>query len=346
MSKGIIAVIDSNQTYCCNLCEYIDSHLHLGFTTAWFSSISDFIIFPYKCDVQFLFIRDCFVDELLEFFDFSMTSNDTSFIYHTYVLSDSRYCEDIAVPSLSDVKIKSIYLYQSAKDICKIIYESADCVAIRHCIDSTASTRVYGVYSPVKRSGRTSFAMTLAMVLSLNSPTLFISFDEYCDEYLSSHFTAKTISDVMINFIEHPDGLCNHILENKTSINGLDILLPPKYCQDIRTLSTDDIEKFVDGLTNSSYTNIIIDFADTSQNIVSLLLHCHKIYMPVVNDDISQSKIKSFMNNSSQINSTFSTLNIEEVSVPIMDYKHNETEYINQLMISPISGYINEILNN
>ena len=235
-------------------------------------------------------------------------------------------------------------MYQSAKDICKLIYETADCVALRHYNDSNTLTGVFGVYSPVKRSGRTSFAMALAMVLSLNSPTLFVSFDEHCDEYLSSHLTNKTISDIMINFMEHPDNLYTQISECKATINGLDILLPPKYCQDIRTLSTDDIEKFIDNLTNSGYSNIIIDFSDTSQNIVSLLLHCHKIYMPVVNDDISRSKIESFMRNSSQIHASFSTLDVEEVTVPIMEYRKNETEYINQLMISPVSSYVNEIL--
>ena len=348
MSKGIIAIIDNNQAYSHSLCDYLDIHFTNEYTTACFSSIEDFELFPYKNDICFLLISEEYIPTL-EYLWQSINAKDISkpTIHTTCILTDSKYKEDVNIESYPDVRFKNIYRYQSADNICKLIYETASTVTSRFNDCSAPSpTNVYGVYSPIKRCGRTSFSLSLAMILSLKSPTLFISLDENANYYLASHSTNKSVSDVLINFIEHPEGIYSYIHSCLVTINGLDILMPPQYSQDIRGLSTDTINSFIRSLNNCGYKNIIIDFSDTTKDIVSHLIQCTKVYMPVLEEDISQSKIRSFLETSKQVNKSFENVDITDVYVPTFDYRNNDSEYINQLMLSPITQYINGLISN
>ena len=346
MSKGIIAVIDENQDYSRNLCAYLENHCDKDYTTACFFSIEDFKASPHLKNITFLLINESFVSSLEDIISAIQSCNNHMLnIERIYILSSNKYDVPVPVPGQSDTYIKTIYLYQSADAICKLIYTNSHSNSSCYpSLSKTSTTTIYGVYSPIKRSGRTSFALALAMCLSLKAPTLFISFDENASNYLSFSTDARTISDTLVRFIEHPEGIYNFIHSSKVNMNGLDIIPPSRYSQDIRNLPNEIILSFIKELYHCEYTHVLIDFSDSCNDIVSLLLQCNKIYMPTIDDDISQCKISNFNETSYQVDNRYHKLDIEMIHVPIMNYVKDSSSYINQLMLSPISSYINGLL--
>ena len=63
--------------------------------------------------------------------------------------------------------------------------------------------------------------------------------------------------------------------------------------------------------------------------------------MPALKDVLSQAKISSFFNSAKEIDSNFNEEVFNIIYTPLVDISDDGTSYINQIMISPLTQFIN-----
>lgn len=329
MNNGLIVLLDGDTAYSGCLCEYIELHTSLGYETIAFTQIETFLEFSENKQIDILLITE-------DLFS-SLPLYRISFL-NLFILSSSNTDSLLEKDSFS---FNIFFKYQSMQSLIHKIMShfSPD----RHNYTAFAvstSTVLIGVYSPIKRCGKTSFSIALATAYSSRTPTLFITFDEFAGEYLNISKDRRSISELMLYLIENNSDMLNHLDSIVCNINGLDIIPPAIYSDDLRQLTSDTLIRFFSQLKNTKYHYIIIDFADTLSDILPLLNLCDKVYMPVVNDDISRSKLSGFLNMSKTVSSNFSEDIFTLIAPPVFSYTSGEASIYNQLMLSPLSRYI------
>ena len=330
MNNGLIVLLDSDTAYSSCLCEYIDIHTSLDYETMTFSQIDVFLDFSANKQIDILLVNE-------DIFS-SLPLYKISFL-NLFILSETNFDSTLEKDSYT---FNVFFKYQSMQNLLHKVmtHFSLD----RHnytAFSMDHSSKLIGVYSPIKRCGKTSFAIALATAYSSKTPTLFITFDEFACEYLSMSKDQKTISELMFYLLDNFSNTINHLDSIACTINGLDIIPPAIYPDDLRRLASDTLIGFFSQLKKTKYTHIIIDFANTLFDIIPLLNLCDKVYMPVVDDDISRKKLSAFLVSAKNICSDFSEELFTLVTPPVFSYTDDNTSIYNQLMLSPLLGYIN-----
>lgn len=329
MNNGLIVILDGNEKYAKCLCEYLDSHTGIGYKITTFTKLDEFLNFSVLGQIDILLVDDYMFKELPLY--------KVSFI-NLFILSVKK---DSTAIQKDDFTFFTFFKYQSIQSLIhKIMSNLSIDSSLYNAKTLKDAPSMIGVYSPIKRCGKTSFSIALATVYSSMESTLLISFDENATEYLNIHSSQKNLSDLMLYLLEGGSSLIGHLDSTVCSVNGLDIVPPALYSDDIRNLSSDILIRFFSLLKKTHYRYIIVDFADTLSDMSSLFNTCNKIYMPVINDDISRKKIASFVTTLKNINSDLSEDIFTLVTPPLFEYSSEAASIYNQIMISPLSHYI------
>ncbi len=181
------------------------------------------------------------------------------------------------------------------------IYKYQSMEAIRISLDQIVTERgavtmtdtgmsVYGVYSPIGRSGKTSFALALCSHLNRRGRSLYLGFEEY-----SSFLEGQSeMSDLLYLIRSHSPDLGVQ-LENRLRTKGqVDFLPSPAAYMDIRQLTLEDMTWFLEQLRqNSRYTALVFDIGAGSFADIGILQLMNRIFMPVLSDG-GQEKERNF----------------------------------------------------
>lgn len=97
---------------------------------------------------------------------------------------------------------------------------------------------------------------------------------------------------------------------------------------------------------NSTYDTVILDFGDGVDDLYHMLNLCSKIYMPVINDAVSQAKIKQFENLLLMWDLGEVLKKIEKIRPPYHNSFGNGENYVQQLMWSELGDYVRNLLRN
>lgn len=329
MNNGLIVLLDTDTAYSSCLCEYIDSHTSLDYETMTFTKIDVFLDFSLNKQIDILLVNeDLFC---------SLPLYKISFL-NLFILSETKSDSTIEKDSYT---FSIFFKYQSMQSLLHKIMSNFS--LDRHNYTAFAmnnSSSLIGVYSPIKRCGKTSFAIALATAFSSKAPTLFITFDEYACDYLSISKNAKGLSELMFYQLDSDSLVVSHLDSVVCTINGLDIIPPAIYPDDLRHIDSDTLIGFFTQIKNTKYSYIVVDFANTLLDIVPLLNLCDKVYMPVVDDDISRDKLSSFLSVAKNVCADFKEEIFTLVTPPVFSYTSGNTSIYNQLMLSPLPAYI------
>lgn len=329
MNNGLIVLLDGNEKYAQCLCEYLNTHTGLGYKITTFTKLDEFLNFSDSIQIDILLVDDYLFNKLPLY--------KISFI-NLFILSGKK---ESGVIQKDDFTFHVFFKYQSIQSLIHQIMSNFSMNSSLYNIKALKdSASIIGVYSPIKRCGKTSFSIALATVYSSMDSTLLISFDENSTEYLNIHNTQKNLSDIMFYLLEGGNSLMGHLDSAVCSVNGLDIVPPAPYSDDIRHLDNDILTNFFSLLKNTGYRYIVVDFADTLSGMSTLFNTCDKVYMPVINDDISRKKLSSFITALKNIDSGVSEDIFTLITPPIFEYSSEATSIYNQIMISPLLQYI------
>ena len=333
LGNGLITLLDTDWKYAHCLSDYLEAHTGIGFQTTTFTDISDFLNFFRNGHTNILLISEALFNDL----SLQRVSYDNLFILSTQSHEHSVIKDNIS--------FEMFFKYQSAECLVHKIMSNITITSSTYKINRLKNLPVItGVYSPIKRCGKTSFSVALAMLYSMSDSALFITFDENANEYLTFNSSDKNLSDLMFYFIEDNSSLCGRLDSVVCSVNGLDIIPPMPFSRDMRSISTESLLGFLSELKNTHYSNIVIDFSNTLTDIFPLLRQCDKIYMPVTDEDISRRKLSSFLNSLKLMDVKNADDLFTLVTPPVFEYRNSVNSYINQIIVSPLSQYINKTI--
>ena len=215
-------------------------------------------------------------------------------------------------------------------------------------------TRVIGIYSPINRCGKTSLAVLFSEILARRGNSLMICMDHHngilADEelniaeliyYLSreqhlvsrgEHFYDFSQYDRFVKKWEQISYIAaSPLVENMMQIP------PEPFCELIHLLQK-----------TNKYQYIVLDLSEGIESLYKVLNQCDVIFMPVLNDCISKSKIQQF---EQQINSVTERDVWESLKCRIYKIQLPETmeadgveNYYRELIWSDLGNFAGQIL--
>lgn len=192
--------------------------------------------------------------------------------------------------------------YQCADDIIREIFEVY--------IDRTKENmmrckrkdraRLVAVYSPIHRLGKTRFAMALGTTCASKKKVLYINLEEYSG---MAEAEGLCLGD-MLYYIKQGNGNLEIRLQATIKKMGeMDCIKPLLISQDLKEVSQTEWEELLDHvLQHSIYELVILDVSESVQGLWSILQLCDRVYMPILEDDISRRKLQQYERTIEQLN--------------------------------------------
>ena len=331
MKKQIFAVCDLEADYARNFMEYLNRRNNLPFEVQAFTSVESLVAYAQKTHVELLLISvDAMCREVRELD-----------IGKVVILTEGSRPEELDMYA-------EVYKYQSSAEI---IREVMACYGEERDVFSIQSpalkkkTEFLGVYSPLGRCLQTSFAWTLAQILSEERTVLYLNMEEYSgfEELMHQKFSC-TLSDLLYYVRQKSPGIILKLNSMIQNVGKLDFVPPVQLPEDIRETAWKDWEYlFQELILHGSYDVIVIDMGNGTEELFQLLELCKFIYMPVCTDPISQSKLQQFENLLDTRGYSHLLEKTVKMNLPFYETSGN-ADYPESLIWSPLGNYVRELL--
>lgn len=234
-------------------------------------------------------------------------------------------------------EIGHFYKYQSAEKLLQSILNQIGYVEkkedVREIgIDHNQSMLVYGVYSPVGRSGKTNFSKGICAYSRGHS--LYIGMEEY-GACLDHEGTGQEFLYYLKVHSDEIHTLIDRILADKTGI----IMIPsPQSYLDFQQITKDDILWFLAELSKKNYfQTVVFDIGTGSLFDFQIFSLCYKVWVPILEERTAREKEEYF---SIFMKQTFQMLysKLHFVSVPNVPYDSLKME---QFVLEVLRGDTN-----
>lgn len=330
MNKGVFAICDRENMYIYSLMEYIHSRRGEEFEVQAFSGVESLCVYAKEHKIDILLISGRLLcDQIKELK-----------IRKVIVLSEGeRICE------VSEYT--SVYKYQPADSL---IAEVMDAYArVKESPSEVlfkSEMEVVGIYSPIRRTGKTSFALTLGQLLAASQAVLYLNLEEYAgfEALMGKHFDAD-ISDLMYFAGNGKGNLISKLGGIVQTINNLDYVPPAFSPFDLRSIQYREWLALIEELCSySSYEVLLLDLGEQVDNLPEILNRCGRIYMPVREDSMAMTKI-------AQYEKVMLTREYEEVlektkkiKLPFHSCFGKKEDYVEQLIWSELGDYVRKLI--
>jgi hypothetical protein len=327
MKNKIIAICDGEASYAYSLADYFNQKNSIFFSEA-FTSENSILEYAAQNFVDIMLITDRMSIELLN-------KNNIGLLV---LLSEYEAMK--VVPNQL-----AVYKYQSAATILKSImnyYAEKDDepLAMLH-----KNCNIIGVYSPVKRSLKTSFCLTLGQILAKEKAVLYINMEEYSgfSSVLGQEYKAD-LSDVIYYLRQDKSNILIKLEGIVESLNQLDYIPPVASPMDIREVKKEEWQRlFREIRRNSKYEIIVIDFGEGVDGLLELLSECQQVYMPIRGDYISNAKIEQFEKLLTRTGYGELNLHIKKIKLPYHNSFGNKECYAEQLIWSELGDFVRQL---
>ncbi len=325
--KRIMAIYDTDPCYADKFAEFVNRREQCPFTAVSFTSVEHLQAYAGRQQVELLLAGSGVKSDSLDEVSAAQTvwlagdhsgRGDGGAVVYQYQSADSVLREVIACYQRQTS--------QSLDTICGI------------------SSNIIGVYSPVNRCGKTGFCLTLGRILARDSRVLYISLEE------NSGFTRlmgrehKTCLADFIYYFRQRTEQGMSLASFVYSLDELDYIPPVIYGEDLAQLTLEELEQILSYVGRcGGYDIIIVDFAQFGKGIEQLFSICSRLYIPVLDDSISQAKLEEwqhFLEYSGQANLWEQ---MEMIRVPAQREAPADT-ILDQLLWGETGGYIRKLL--
>ena len=205
---------------------------------------------------------------------------------------------------------------------------------------------VIGVYSPVGRCLKSTFAMTLGRLLAKEKSVLYVNMESCAGfEELFSKSYDRTLSDVLYHLHEKSPNLIHQISAAVCNMDNLDYIPPVPFPQDLTFVSSQDWDRLIDVIRKESvYEVLILDIGDSIQDVCAVLGMCDRIFMPIKTDFVSESKIFQFERLMEICSYKEVIEKVQKIKLPFCNFPMNRTSYLEQILWSEFGDYVRKLI--
>lgn len=193
--------------------------------------------------------------------------------------------------------------YQCADEIIRQVFEfyvDRTKENVMRCMNKKRA-RLFAVYSPIHRIGKTSFAMALGRAGAKSKKVLYLNLEEYAGMDIAQNADLN-LGDLLY-YLRQGNGNLGIRLQSAVKENeGLDMVTPIPIVLDLKEVTWEEWEALITELVeNSLYEMVVLDVGESVQGLFPLLEMCDRVYMPVLEDEISRRKLKQYQDNVEQL---------------------------------------------
>lgn len=323
----VMAVYDRDPLYAKRLSEYINQKGSVPFRAMAFSSLERLIDYSGEQEIEILLVGEDSVQEVREVrAGLKMVLCGGEFV--------------------KEREEKSIYKYQSGDCIMREVMACYCAEPVdRELAYFGRKALILGVYSPVGRCGKTSFALTLGQVLSGSFPTLFLSLEEFSGlSGLLGEELPQNLSDVL--YLYEQGELNGLKLRSMVGTRGgMDYLAPVKWGEDLSQTPAEDLAMMIGQIAGESgYERLVVDLGRACGGAAPLLDLCDVIYMPVREDPISVAKAAEFEDYLEFAQAQRVREKIKRLHLPPFAGGRGSREYFDQLLWGELGDYVRALV--
>ena len=280
-----VGIYDRDTEYTRNLMDYVNRHHELGIT-----------LFVYTCEEQLW--RDAAREGLA-----------------LAVIPEKKEASGETLPVLyltADKTLGSggnfVYKYQSAKQLAQRIRGKITDGGDR----PVSASRIYGGYSPLGRSGKTTLARGLCAV---GRNSLYVSLEDYHPAAEGENDGAE--GDRMLYLIAGGNREFAKLIPHRGM--SYDAILENCRFAELRNLGEEELRFMCRTLAEEGrYQRIVLDIGTGAMAGLSVLSVCDRIYVPILQDEVSCGKLDVFKKQIAYGNLRGLLPKIRYMTVPVM----------------------------
>ena len=193
--------------------------------------------------------------------------------------------------------------YQCADEIIRQVFEfyvDRTKENVMRCMNKERA-RLVAVYSPIHRVGKTTFALALGRECAKSKKVLYLNLEEYAGMEVSQD-TNMNLGDLLYYLRQGNGNLGIRLQAAVKEQEGLDVVPPIPVVLDLKEVTWEEWEALITQLLeNSLYEMVVLDVGESVQGLFPLLELCDRVYMPVLDDEISRRKVKQYQDNVEQL---------------------------------------------
>ncbi|MDO4299547.1 MAG: hypothetical protein Q4C59_13915 [Lachnospiraceae bacterium] len=331
MKKSIFAVCDLEASYACNLTAYLNEKKSTPFEVQAFTNVENLIAFARNHPLEILLISTrAMCNEIKELP-----------IKRVIILSEGEELQNLE-------EYPFVYKYQASDSLVSEVmeYYAAGSPQLHVFPNSLKKTKLYGIYSPVRRSRKTSFALTLGEILAETKQVLYLNLEEYAGFEELFGVTYKTDLSDLIYFARQKEGnliyKLNAVVQN---FHELQYIPPAVSPLDLKDVSGSEWISFLQEIISyCEYDVILLDMGEQIDELYQLLRRCDRIYMPVLEDWFSEAKIHQFDKLMEMLDYTDVQQKIRKIHPPAQALVKGSQDLTQQLVWGEMGSFVRMLL--
>lgn len=327
--EKIMAVYDVEPRYADRFADFTNQKERVPFEVVAFTTLETLKQYAKEHTIEILLISSAVPKEMVKGIEAGQV----------VVLSDGE-----VVPAPEDYP--SVYKYQSTDSIIREVLahyceqpKAAGLVAIGE------KAKLLGVYSPIGRCLKTSFAWTLAQQLGKDCKALFVSMEEFSGFFaLTGEEPQTNLSDV---FYFYRQGSCGfaRLSSMVYTWGNIDYIPPVKYPEDLGQITGEELAEFLGRIAKESgYDVIVADMGNTGRQAIPVMELCEVVYMPVKDDCVSAAKLEEFENYLETTGKRDLLKKVKRLKLPYYSGFGRRDTYLEHLMWGELGDYVRQLL--
>ncbi|MDO4522686.1 MAG: hypothetical protein Q4B57_06015 [Eubacteriales bacterium] len=330
MKKQNFAICDLEVRYAYNLMEYMSQRQKIPFEVLVFAEVESLKLFTEEHAVDLLLISERMMCDAVKRLEIGkimiLTEGGTLKEYSDY---------------------PAIYKYQASdRLVCEVMNYCAQESREPLGTAPNRSAQVYGIYSPVRRCGKTCFALTLGQMLARKQSVMYLNLEAYSGfGMLTGQQFTEDLSDVMY-FIRQKQGNLIYKLHAITRHLGRMDYIPPAFsAADLREVRIEEWRILMRELMRiGGYDVVLLDLGELTEDTLALLAECDSIFSPTIEDLPSRSKIAQYETLLEEMEYEEILERTEYLHLPFTEITSAGEYFLEQLVQSEMGSYVNQLL--
>ena len=163
----------------------------------------------------------------------------------------------------------------------------------------TAVKGLIGIYSPIRRIGRTRFALRLGRQLAEKADVLYLNMEGYAGgSYYFPNPPEMDLGDLIYCMRQEESSPGIKISAMTGQIDGVDYIMPMKHEQDLRQVKGEEWISLLDMILEKCiYEVVILDLGDCIDGLYDILRKCARVYTLYIEDGAAEAKMEQYEQN-------------------------------------------------
>jgi hypothetical protein len=298
LGRKLLAVCDSEPVYAKGLMEQICRKGETAWQVRVFSDAGQLFQYSKKHEIEMLLMDESYPEEL-----------------RRKIPARKRFLLFRETPEHFSDSEKGIFKYQSARQIANQLFQESG-ESVGHVEAAVAGRReelkeegqgkktgIIGVYSPIHRIGKTSFALSLAEQAGKEGAALYLNLEEYSGmDYCLPIAGKENLGDLLYYMKQAEESVGYRLSAMVCQSGSFDYIEPIPVTRDLREVAAEEWKAlFQKILEESIYRTIVLDLGDCVRGLFEILRICSVVYTPFIEERGARAKLRQYTENLRQL---------------------------------------------